>query len=184
MQQCQVRVAEKPANRRHSGRGLKLLPNRGLLKSSQTQRKPPLTDFVLDEFLPYRLTILATRLSEQFAERYRAKFGISVPEWRLVAHLSQAEKVSIREVYQRVAMDKSKTSRAAARLEKAGYVNKRTNPADRRLVELSLTAKGHAMSAEIGRMGIAFQGELLIGLEPEDREKFHSMIETMLKENP
>ncbi|MCX7643787.1 MAG: MarR family winged helix-turn-helix transcriptional regulator [Rhodobacteraceae bacterium] len=120
--------------------------------------------FNLDDFLPYRLTVAAGRLSREFSQRYREKFGISIPEWRVVAHLSQAGAVSVREIHARVDMDKSKVSRAAARLEAAGYVEKRVNPADRRLVELRLTARGHAMMAELAVVADDFQRELLARL--------------------
>ena len=125
--------------------------------------------------------MLANRISDGFSQSYQKKFGISVPEWRVVAHLSQVEKISIREIYQKVEMDKSKASRAAARLEKAGYVKKKVNPADRRLVELSLTPKGRAMIDEIGPMGAAFQSQVLDCLPAQDREKFLKSIQTMLE---
>ncbi len=118
------------------------------------------TPFALDAFLPYRLNVLAGRLSREFATRYRGRFGITVPEWRVVAHLSQAGAVSVREIHARVDMDKSKVSRAAARLEAAGYVEKRVNPADRRLVELRLTALGQEMMAELADVAGAYQAEL------------------------
>ena len=119
------------------------------------------TDFALDDFLPYRLNVLAGRLSREFSQRYREKFGISIPEWRVVAHLAQSGAVSVREIHARVDMDKSKVSRAAARLEAAGYVEKRVNPADRRLVELTLTDRGRAMMAELARVADDYQQELL-----------------------
>lgn len=95
-----------------------------------------------------------------------------MPEWRVVAHLSQAEKVSVREIYQRVEMDKSKVSRAAARLVAAGYVRKDINAADRRLVELSLTKKGHAMVDEIGPMGLRFQEATLACFSDAEQRTF------------
>lgn len=125
-----------------------------------------MTGFALDEFLPYQLTVAAGRLSRDFATRYHERFGISIPEWRVVAHLSQSGAVSVREVHQRVDMDKSKVSRAAQRLEAAGYVEKRVNPSDRRLVELSLTPKGQAMMAELARVADAYQAELIARLGP------------------
>ncbi len=121
-------------------------------------------DFALDDFLPYRVNVLAGRLSREFATRYRERFGISIPEWRVVAHLSQSGAVSVREIHTRVDMDKSKVSRAAARLEAAGYVEKRVNPADRRLVELTLTGKGRAMMAELAGVARAYQAELIARL--------------------
>jgi DNA-binding MarR family transcriptional regulator len=138
-------------------------------------------DFVLDEFLPYQLAVLANRISDAFSKRYREKFGITVPEWRVVAHLSQAEKVSIREIYKQVEMDKSKASRAAARLVEAGYVTKKTNPGDRRLVELSLTRKGRDMMAEIGPLGAQFETEVLHCLPEGDRERFLTAVKTLLE---
>ena len=142
---------------------------------------PALTEFVLDDFLPYQLTVLANRLSDGFSRTYQQKFDISVSEWRVVAHLSQAEKVSIREIYKRIEMDKSKASRAAARLEAAGYITKRINPADRRLVELSLTPKGHAMSNEIVKMGLAFQAEVQACLPAEHQRGFAAAINLLLE---
>jgi DNA-binding MarR family transcriptional regulator len=139
-----------------------------------------LTDFVLNDFLPYQLAVLSNRISDQFAHNHYAKFGISVPEWRVVAHLSQAEKVSIREVYQKVEMDKSKASRAAARLVAAGYVTKKTNPDDRRLIELSLTDKGRAMMDEIGPAAAGFQAEVLKCLTQDERQAFRKAIEIMM----
>lgn len=132
--------------------------------------------FVLNDFLPYQLAVVAQRVSREYAALYRERFGISIPEWRVVAHLSQAGSVSVREIYAKVDMDKSKVSRAAARLEAAGYVTKRDNPTDRRLVELSLTDKGRDMIAELepiareyearvmqelGEDGIAFRSSLV-----------------------
>jgi len=138
-------------------------------------------DFVLDEFLPYQLAVLANRISDAFSKRYREKFGITVPEWRVVAHLSQAEKVSIREIYKQVEMDKSKASRAAARLVEAGYVTKKTKPDDRRLVELSLTRKGRDMMAEIGPLGEQFETEVLNCLPEGDRARFLTAVKTLLE---
>lgn len=136
--------------------------------------------FALDDFLPYRLNVLAGRVSREFATRYRERFGISVPEWRVVAHLSQSGAVSVREIHERVDMDKSKVSRAAARLESAGYVEKRVNPADRRLVELRLTAKGRAMMAELADVADAYSRELKARLG--DANAFLAEIETLLEE--
>jgi DNA-binding MarR family transcriptional regulator len=153
-------------------------PYRFRLKRNESSA---LSSFKLEEFLPYQLAVLANRISEQFSDKYRERFGISVSEWRVIAHLAQSEKVSIREVFKQVQMDKSKASRAAARLEKAGYVSKKINPADRRLVELSLTAKGRAMADEIGPMGLAFQTEIMNSLPEQDRGAFLAAIETLME---
>jgi len=137
--------------------------------------------FDLEAFLPYQLAVLSSRVSREFASLYRQKFGISIPEWRVIAHLSQAGSVSVREIHQKVDMDKSKVSRAAARLEKAGYISKRLNPADRRLVELALTDKGRAMVEEIAPMARAYEERVLAALGPE-ASCFRAALERLLAE--
>lgn len=119
-----------------------------------------MTTFVLDRFLPYQLAVAAGRTSREFSGLYRDRFGIGIAEWRVVAHLSQGGSVSVREIFERVDMDKSRVSRAAARLEASGYVLKRVNETDRRLVELSLTDKGRQMMDEIAQMAEAYEADL------------------------
>lgn len=121
----------------------------------------PTDTFVLEEFLPYQLCVAANHVSRSFAERYRRDFGISIAEWRVLAHLAQAGAVSVREIHACVDMDKSKISRAAARLGEAGYVSKRENPADRRLVDLELTPEGRALVGRLVPVALQFQRELL-----------------------
>ena len=123
--------------------------------------------FDLDAFLPYRLSVAAARVSRRFAARYAAEAGISIPEWRVLAHLGQAGSVSVRDIHARVDMDKSKVSRAAARLEKAGLVRKDGHETDRRLIRLSLTPEGLALMARLGTIAAEFQAELLAELGPE-----------------
>ena len=138
-----------------------------------------MTEFVLDRFLPYQLAVAASRTSREFSALYQDRFGIGIAEWRVVAHLSQGGPVSVREIHERVEMDKSRVSRAAARLETAGYVLKRINTADRRLVELSLTEKGQAMMDEIARMAAAFEASLAERLGPNARA-FRASLDTYL----
>ena len=119
------------------------------------------TTFDLDKFLPYQLAAAASHVSREFAALYREEFGISPAEWRILAHLSQTEKVSVRDIHDRVDMDKSKVSRAAARLEQAGLVEKLANRTDRRLISLSLTVAGQDLVARIMPLALAFQERLV-----------------------
>ena len=123
--------------------------------------------FDLSTFLPYQLAVVSSRVSKQFAERYRAEFGLTIPEWRVLAHLAQSDQVSVREVQARVDMDKSKISRAAARLEASGLIEKRANPEDRRLLDMRLTDAGRTLFARIVPIANAYQAEILAQLSAE-----------------
>lgn len=125
------------------------------------QRKAAfVTAFILDDFLPYQIAVLSSRISAGFSKHYREAYGITVSEWRVVAHLSQANSVSVREIHKRVDMDKPKVSRAASRLEGAGFITKTVNPHDRRLVELELTEKGRDMIDALAPIARSYQDQL------------------------
>jgi DNA-binding MarR family transcriptional regulator len=140
-----------------------------------TRKGITVTNFNLDDFLPYQISELSRRVSAAFARHYRERYGISVAEWRVVAHLSQQAAVSVREIHERVGLDKPKVSRAASRLEAAGYITKVVSAADRRLVELSLTPKGEAMIEVLAPIAADYQRELdaLIG---EDAAGFRAHV--------
>lgn len=137
--------------------------------------------FVLDEFLPYQLVVLAGRVSRDFSTIYREKFGFGVSEWRVLAHLSQAGSVSVREIHAKVDMDKSKVSRAASRLETMGYITKETHTKDRRLVALALTAKGRDVVHQLTPIARKFEREVLAQLG-QHADGFRNQINALLSE--
>jgi len=125
-------------------------------------------DFDLTQFLPYRLNAAAARVSRAFARRYRSEFGLSIPEWRVMAHLHAAagQTVSVRDIEARAEMEKSTVSRAATRLTGAGLIARAADADDRRLLRLSLTPAGQALMARLIPVALAFQTELLAELGP------------------
>jgi DNA-binding MarR family transcriptional regulator len=119
-----------------------------------------LPEFDLYGFTPYRLAVAAKQTSEGLARLYRARFGISIPEWRVLVHLAHAGEVSVRDIEARVAMEKYEVSRAAKRLREAGLIERCQNPDDRRLIILSLTLAGRDMMAKLLPLAKAHQAEL------------------------
>jgi len=142
-----------------------------------------LSTFDLSAFLPYQLAVASSRVSRDFADLYRGEFGLSIPEWRVLAHLAQSGAVSVREIHARVDMDKSKVSRAAARLEASGLIEKREHATDRRLLDMSLTAAGRELVARILPIALAYQEDVLARLGP-DAEPFRRALQTLLRDRP
>ncbi|MBT9384307.1 MarR family winged helix-turn-helix transcriptional regulator [Pseudooceanicola sp. CBS1P-1] len=143
----------------------------------------PLPEFDLDGYLPYRLAVLATDLSKDLADQYRARFDISVAEWRVLVNVGYAGTPSVRDIERRVSLEKSKVSRAAARLEAAGYLAKCTDQADRRLVKLSLTPKGRALLTEIVPLAEAYQQQIRDMLGPHYQALQDALTTLMEKKN-
>lgn len=136
--------------------------------------------FDLSAFLPYQLAVASSRISREFSERYKAEFGLTIPEWRVLAHLAQSDAVSVREIHERVDMDKSKVSRAAARLESQGMIEKRENQGDRRLLDMRLTPKGRDLIARIMPIADTYQAEIIAQLgthSPEFRAGLQKLYE-------
>jgi len=138
----------------------------------------------LDAYLPYLVNVLASRLSGELAAVYGRRFGITIPEWRVIAHLARHRDVSVREIHAKVGMDKSKVSRAAATLEAAGLVESRPGATDRRLVALKLTRKGRKLYAEVEPLALAFERDALAVLTAEEEAALRAAVDKLLAASP
>jgi DNA-binding MarR family transcriptional regulator len=136
----------------------------------------------LERFFPYRVSLLASRVSKRLSAVYRDRFGLAPAEWRVVAHLAAESRVSVRDIHEVANLDKAKISRAVARLEALGIVRKSENRRDRRLVELTLTAKGRRMYAEIVPLARAFEDELLASLSLGDRSALDRALASLARQ--
>jgi DNA-binding MarR family transcriptional regulator len=134
---------------------------------------------VLEEFLPYRLNILSTIVSQGFARLYSARFGISIPEWRVVAMLGQHGTLTSKAVGQRTHMHKTMVSRAVSDLERHGLVGREPNQADKREVFLTLTEEGRRVYAEIVPLAREYAARLTADLSETDRAAFDRIVATL-----
>ena len=96
-----------------------------------------------------------------------------------MAHLSQSPSVSVRDIQKKVAMEKSRVSRAATRLEAAGFVSRRPDPDDGRLVALELTDKGRDLIATMAPVAATFETSLMVSLGP-DADVFRRALQALL----
>lgn len=124
----------------------------------------------LETFLPYRLNRLAEDVSRNFSTIYRDRFGITRPEWRLLATLGQYGTMTATDVGQHSAMHKTKVSRAVTALQQRHWLTRRQDEADRRVEHLQLTGAGLAAYREMVPLAQAFEAKLLAALPEADRE--------------
>ena len=119
-----------------------------------------LHDFDLDRYLPYRMTVIAAQLSARLSKQYKAQFGISIAEWRILLNLGYSGSGSVRDIEKRVSLEKSKVSRGVSRLEARGYLTKSVDDADRRLLKLALTENGVDLLSKLIPIAQAYQDQL------------------------
>lgn len=103
----------------------------------------------LHEFIPYKLAVVANRLSQSIGALFEERFGIQIPEWRILMALHAHGPTSPNEVVDRTSMDKARVSRAQRRLVEVDLVAVSPDPRDRRRLVLFLTKKGTAMCRSI-----------------------------------
>jgi DNA-binding MarR family transcriptional regulator len=123
----------------------------------------------LDRFLPYRLSVLTNLVSSTIADAYRRRFGLSIPEWRVLAVLAHHPGLSATEVGESTRMDAVAVSRAVARLLAARRLRRTTARGDRRRSVLSVSAAGMAVYREVAPLALDYESELLAALSANQR---------------
>jgi len=134
----------------------------------------------LDSFLPYRLDILADAVSRALSRLYKDRYGLAVPEWRVLAHLGQYAPITAKAIAAHSRMHKTKVSRAVAELERLGFVRRADSDEDRREEPLSLTVKGKAAYDDLAPRAADFARHLLDDLSMTERRALESAINRLL----
>ena len=130
----------------------------------------------LDRFLPYRLSVLANTVSAALSGAYASRFGLTIPQWRVIAVLARSPGLSAADVAERTAMDKVAVSRAVAGLARSGRVRRSVASRDRRRSVLSLTARGWSVYRRIAPLALAYERRLLAELSPDEQVQFEALL--------
>jgi DNA-binding MarR family transcriptional regulator len=118
---------------------------------------------LLERYMPYRLSVLGTLVTQGVAKRYSARFGIDIPEWRVIAALGEWGSMTAKEIGSQSHMHKTKVSRAVAGLLSRGLIEKRPNERDLREAFLRLTRPGRRIYSEIVPLARAYGESLTQG---------------------
>jgi DNA-binding MarR family transcriptional regulator len=141
---------------------------------------PRNTTLELDRFLPYRLSVLSNTVSTAIAGAYRQRFGLTIPEWRVMAVLASTPDLSAAEVAQRTAMDKVAVSRAVASLLRQRRIARQMARSDRRRSLLQLSAAGRRVYSQVVPFALAYERALIAPLSRQDRETIDRAIRILL----
>jgi len=134
----------------------------------------------LERFLPYRLSVLSNTVSTAIAAAYFVNFGLSIPEWRVMAILAANPGLSAAEVTARTAMDKVAVSRAVAALLAVGRLRRTTAAADRRRTHLELTRAGARVYSQVVPMALEYERGLLAPLSKRERATLDRTLRVLL----
>ena len=133
-------------------------------------------DTPLESFLPYQLSIASNAVSGRIALEYRNQFGLSVPEWRVMAILGDAGAQTQRELTQRTVMDKVAVNRACKVLEERELASRTPNADDGRSHLLDLTASGKKMHGQVMPLAVSMEQQLFCVFNDEEQAQFRRLL--------
>jgi DNA-binding MarR family transcriptional regulator len=143
---------------------------------AQVVPDPPLK---LEDFLPHKLNVLSSLVSQALSRVYGERYGIGIPEWRVLVTLGEYGVMTGKQIGAHTHMHKTKVSRAVSALERRKLIDRRENRADRRETFLSLTPAGRAIYRELAPSALEFAKRLSESIEPTDRAAFERAIDRL-----
>jgi DNA-binding MarR family transcriptional regulator len=132
----------------------------------------------LEGFLPHQLNVLSSLVSQALTRVY-GRYGLGIPEWRVLVSLGQFGVMTGKEIGLRTHMHKTKVSRAVAQLEGRKYLTRKANRADLREAFLSLTPAGRAAYEELAPRALDFTERLSEVVAPADRAAFDRAVKLL-----
>jgi DNA-binding MarR family transcriptional regulator len=125
--------------------------------------------FKLEDFLPFRLNVLAQEVSERLSEIYAKRFSLDIPQWRILANLASRGEMTAQEVAFVTFSHKSTISRAVAELEIRKLIERTTSAKDKRAFAMGLTPKGRKLFGQLLPLVLEFEQNLMIKLAATER---------------
>jgi len=130
----------------------------------------------LESFLPYQLSVIASRVSRGLARLYAVRFDLTVPEWRIMTVLGRFPGISANEVCELTAMDKVRVSRGVARLLQFERIRRVSDPSDRRRSKLYLSDAGQTVYEQIIPVAHAYEDKLMAGLDENEVRTLENLL--------
>ena len=127
----------------------------------------------LFRFVPFRLNRLAAEVSAALSVEYQERYGLDIPEWRVLATLGFRQGAcSAQYVAHCTRTHKSTISRAVTALMQRQLVERVANADDRREFRLRMTRKGHALYEELIPRLLRREQQILSCLSTRERQEF------------
>jgi DNA-binding MarR family transcriptional regulator len=115
----------------------------------------------LDGYLPYRLSVASNAVSRLIARAYEDRFGLTIPQWRLIAVLAEDGPLTQQAIGSRTVMDKVTVSRATQGLVNRKLLQRAPHDADGRSHRLALSKTGARLYSDVAPVALAYEARLL-----------------------
>jgi len=133
----------------------------------------------LERFLPYRLSVASNRVSDLVAEAYSRLFGLSIPEWRVIAVLGEGAPLTQLAIVGQTVMDKMTVSRAVRPLVERGVIDRVPHAEDKRSQLLMLSDAGRTLYESVAPAALAMEAALLEGFSRAEIATLEAALEKL-----
>ncbi|MGA9658528.1 MAG: MarR family winged helix-turn-helix transcriptional regulator [Asticcacaulis sp.] len=123
---------------------------------------------LLNEHVPYRLAVASAAVCNLTATLYEDRYGLKIPEWRLIMVLQEDGPSTQQALVKRAGMDKVTVSRAAQSLAKRRLITRAPHEHDGRSHHLILTDEGERLFDAVAPTAIACESHILDGFSPNE----------------
>jgi len=136
-----------------------------------------MTKLDLLKFVPFRMNRLAAEISQALSSEYRDRYGMDIPEWRVIATLGfRGVPCTAQSIVDSTRTHKSTISRAVASLMARGLIERVENPADRRENSLQLSREGKVLYQGLIPRLLVREREILSCLSPTELAQFEDTL--------
>jgi DNA-binding MarR family transcriptional regulator len=126
----------------------------------------------LPDFIPFRLNRLAAAVSDHLSAIYRERFGLEIPEWRVMATVGLMYGCNARFIGESTRMHKTRVSRAISGLVRRGLIRRLPYATDKREMPLRLTPAGRRVYTALVPLALEREQALLRCLTGVERRSF------------
>ncbi|TMJ46500.1 MAG: MarR family transcriptional regulator [Alphaproteobacteria bacterium] len=131
----------------------------------------------LFRFTPFRLNRLAAEVSMALSGEYQERYGLDIPEWRVLATLGfRNDACSAQYISDCTRTHKSTISRAVMTLMQRQIVERVENAHDRREFRLRLTKEGKTLYQELIPRLLRKEREILSCLTAQERKELACLL--------
>jgi len=134
-----------------------------------------MTSYDFERSFGYVLFEVARLMSKRFDQRARV-LGLTRAQCQLLARLAQHEGINQARLADLLELEPISLARLIDRMEQAGWIERRADPADRRARLLYMTDKARPLFDQVMELGHETRAEALAGLPAADRDQLIDLL--------
>ena len=129
----------------------------------------------MEDNIAVLLAQVARLMRRNFDERARA-IGVTRPQWQVISTLARNEGINQGALADLLEVEPITTARMIDRLQEAGLVERRADPADRRAWLLFMTDRSRSLTAKLRPLGDEALAQALEGVPEDERVRLGSTL--------